>query len=418
MNKSKEISNRSKFAWNMVGSMSNALASFVLLTMVTRLNGSNDGGLFSLAFSTAQMLTSIGCFETRAIQVTDVKRKLEFKDYFTFRFMTSMVMMLCLVVYVIFAGKKGEAAAVMFFISLYKAIDCMSDSFQGLFQLEDRIDLSGQALGIRVILSTIVFGITLALAHNLLMSSIAMCVTELVFIAFFDYRLSKNYEVCKLEIRLDKWKSLFQQCLPLFIGSFMLSYMVNASRYAIDGSMSNEMQNYYGFLLMPAFVINLFSLFGFRPMLTPMANYWNEKNRKEFVKIVKIAMIWITILTIGAVIGAYLLGIWFLNIISGLDLSAYRMELVIVMLGGSMNAIITVCYYVLTVMRKQFLIMVGYGVGFCIALVVPRILVESYGLMGAVAAYGIPMAVTVICFMILIVYNMKRVDWDVENEQN
>lgn len=40
MNKSKEISNRSKFAWNMVGSMSNALASFVLLTMVTRLNGS------------------------------------------------------------------------------------------------------------------------------------------------------------------------------------------------------------------------------------------------------------------------------------------------------------------------------------------------------------------------------------------
>ena len=43
---------------------------------------------------------------------------------------------------------------------------------------------------------------------------------------------------------------------------------------------------------------------------------------------------------------------------------------------------------------------------------------ESYGLMGAVAAYGIPMAVTVICFMILIVYNMKRVDWNVENEQN
>ena len=106
MNKSKEISNRSKFAWNMVGSMSNALASFVLLTMVTRLNGSNDGGLFSLAFSTAQMLTSIGCFETRAIQVTDVKRKLEFKDYFTFRFMTSMVMMLCLVVCNL-CGEKG-----------------------------------------------------------------------------------------------------------------------------------------------------------------------------------------------------------------------------------------------------------------------------------------------------------------------
>lgn len=402
----------------MVGSMSNALASFVLLTMVTRLNGSNDGGLFSLAFSTAQMLTAIGCFETRAIQVTDVKRKLEFKDYFTFRFMTSMVMMLCLIVYVIFAGKKGEASAVMFFISLYKAIDCMSDSFQGLFQLEDRIDLSGQALGIRVILSTIVFGITLAMAHNLLLSSIAMCVAELVFIAFFDYRLSKNYEVCKLEVRLDKWKKLFQQCFPLFIGSFMLSYMINASRYAIDGSMSNEMQNYYGFLLMPAFVINLFSLFGFRPMLTPMANYWNEKNRKGFVKIVRNSLIWIGILTVGAVSGAYLLGIWFLNIISGLDLSDYRIELVIVMLGGSMNAIITVCYYVLTVSRKQFADSgrIWSGILYCTDRA--EMLVKSYGLTGAVAAYGIPMAATVICFMILIVYNMKRVDWTVGNEQD
>lgn len=416
MKKSEQVSSRNKFVWNMIGSMSNALASFILLTMVTRLNGSDDGGIFSLAFSTAQMLTSVGCFETRAIQVTDIKRKLEFKDYFTFRLMTSIIMLICLVVYIVFSGKKGEVAAIMIFICLYKAIDCMSDSFQGLFQQEDRIDLSGKALGIRVILSTIVFGITLALAHNLLFSSIAMCITELIFIRFFDYRLSKNYEICKLEIRIEKWKKLFIQCFPLFIGSFMLSYMVNASRYAIDANMSNKIQNYYGFLLMPAFVINLFSLFGFRPMLTPMANYWNEKNKKEFIKIVKNALIWIAILTVGAVVGAYILGIEILNIVSGLNLSEYRIELVIVMLGGSMNAIITVCYYVLTVMRKQMLILAGYGVGFCIALFAPEILVRKFGLTGAVVAYGIPMAVTVICFGIMILYNIKRADWIAENK--
>lgn len=414
MNKAKRNADVKKFGWNMIGSMSNALASFVLLTMVTRMNGSSDGGIFSLAFSTAQMLTSIGCFETRAIQVTDVKRKLEFKDYFTFRFASSIIMMLCLIVYIVFAKKSAEAA-VMFFICLYKAIDCMSDSFQGLFQLENRIDLSGMALGIRVILSTIFFGITLGLFHNLVFSAITMCVVELVFIFFFDYRLSKRYEKCKLEIRWEKWKELFRQSFPLFIGSFMLSYMVNASKYAIDANMSNEIQNYYGFLLMPAFVINLFSLFGFRPMLTPMANYWEQKNKKEFTKIITRSIAWILFLTVGAVIGAYLLGIWFLNLVSGLDLNAYRIELVIVMLGGSMNAIITVCYYVLTVMRKQMLILAGYGVGFLFALIVPSFFVRAYGLTGAVVSYVIPMTMTVVAFGIFITYNMKRANWTKDN---
>lgn len=411
MNRTAKNSSMKKFGWNMVGSMSNALASFVLLTMVTRINGSNDGGIFSLAFSTAQMLASVGCFETRAIQVTDVKKNLRFMDYFTFRFVTSIVMMLCLIVYVVAAGKNDEAA-VMFFICLYKAIDCMSDSFQGLFQLENRIDLSGMALGIRVILSTIFFGITLGLFHDLVFSSITMCVVELVFIFFFDYRLSKRYEKCKLTIRWDKWKELFKQCLPLFIGSFMLSYMVNASKYAIDANMSNEIQNYYGFLLMPAFVINLFSLFGFRPMLTPLANYWEQKKEKEFVGIIRNSMVWILILTVGAVVGAYLLGIWFLNLFSGLDLSQYRIELVIVMLGGSMNAIITVCYYILTVMRKQMLVLVGYGVGFVFALITPLILVRAYGLTGAVVSYVIPMFMTVVTFAVFIKFNMSKISWD------
>lgn len=61
---------------------------------------------FSLAFSTAQMLTSIGCFETRAIQVTDVKKNLEFKDYFTFRVATSLIMVLSLIIYITVSKKS------------------------------------------------------------------------------------------------------------------------------------------------------------------------------------------------------------------------------------------------------------------------------------------------------------------------
>ena len=93
--------------------------------------------------------------------------------------------------------------------------------------------------------------------------------------------------------------------------------------------------------------------------------------------------------------------------ISGLDLGAYRIEVVIVMLGGSMNAIITIFYYVLTVMRKQMLVLAGCAVGFVFALVVPFLFVRAYGLTGAVVSYVITMMTTVVVFGIFIMYNMK-----------
>lgn len=414
--KRQQVSEKKKFIWNMTGSMCNALSSFVLLTIVTRVNGSEDGGIFSLAFSTAQMLTSIGCFESRAIQATDVRKKLEFKDYLTFRILTTIVMMLGLCGYVGFSGKTGEKAAVLFFITLYKAIDCISDSFQGLFQLENRIDLSGMALGIRVALSTAVFGITLLVTHHLVVASIMMCVTEVIFMSFFDIRISYFYAKPGIRFKKEKLFELFKECFPLFVGSFMFSYMVNASRYAIDRYMSDTIQNYYGFLLMPAFVINLFSLFFFRPLLTPMAMAWEEKDRKKFSGIIKKSMIWIGILTVGAVVGAYLLGIFFLNLLSGLDLSPYRIELVIVMLGGSMNAVITVLYYVLAVMRKQKWILIGYSIGFCVAIILTPFLVKLFGITGAVVAYVIPMAITAITFLLKSWVTMYKMTWSKKNE--
>ena len=99
-----------KFIWNMVGSMSNALSSFLLLAIVTRINGSADGGIFSLAFSTAQFLTTIGCFETRAIQATDVKDRVAFKDYFSFRVMTCVLMMAGAFVYGMDGTERDESS--------------------------------------------------------------------------------------------------------------------------------------------------------------------------------------------------------------------------------------------------------------------------------------------------------------------
>ena len=73
-----------------------------------------------------------------------------------------------------------------------------------------------------------------------------------------------------------------------------------------------------------------------------------------------------------------------------------------------MNAFITVFYYVLTVMRKQLLVLAGYGIGFVSSLILAPLLVQRYGIHGASVSYGLPMMLTAIFFGVCIVIEMKK----------
>ena len=51
------------FIWNMFGSLCNAFSSMLLLIVVNRATTPYNGGIFSLGFATAQMMTTLGTLE-------------------------------------------------------------------------------------------------------------------------------------------------------------------------------------------------------------------------------------------------------------------------------------------------------------------------------------------------------------------
>lgn len=60
---SKNISSqKSAFAWNVIGSMCNAASSLIYLLAVTRINGPFDSGIFAIAFANAQLMLTIGIY--------------------------------------------------------------------------------------------------------------------------------------------------------------------------------------------------------------------------------------------------------------------------------------------------------------------------------------------------------------------
>ena len=57
--------------WNTLGSTLNAFTSLFYMIIITRINGINDAGIFTFAFSTATLFYMIGIYAGRVFQVTD-----------------------------------------------------------------------------------------------------------------------------------------------------------------------------------------------------------------------------------------------------------------------------------------------------------------------------------------------------------
>ena len=189
---------------------------------------------------------------------------------------------------------------------------------------------------------------------------------------------------------------------------FVMLYISNAPKYAINDYCTDIIQNKYSILFMPAFVINLFSQFILRPLLTTMARVWNENNIKRFEKDVIKMLKGIALLTLLGLIGAYLLGIPLLSLVYGVNLDGDRMVLMIVMCYGGLNAVNTFLYDMIAVTRQQKWLLVGYIVAALIVMPLSPILVRPYGMMGAITASCIAIGVLDVILSIVVINVIRK----------
>lgn len=389
----KTASQKEKYIWNMMGSLSNAFVSVFFAAIVNRLSGPEAGGIFAFAFSNAQLMLTIGTFEVRPLQSTDVLEKYTFIQYFSLRVMTCTLMMAVCMAYILAGGFTKTKAYTMCFLCFYKMTEGYEDVFAGMFQQYDRIDLAGKLLSLRILFCATVFFLALYVSGSLVLASLIMGIVSGVFILGYDVRLYRLMGGGRMKISLCGLCPLVRECLPLFISAFMMMYMNNAPKYAMEAIYSDEIQNIYHIIYMCAFVVNLFSLFVFRPMLIGLAREWGGKRVGAFVRTVGGVMVMIVILTILGMGGAYLCGIPALQAVYSVDLSGYRMELVLVMATGGVSAMATFMYYIVTVMRRQRYLLAGYTAAFLVSVLLSRRLVKAYAVAGAVLSCAVSFTV-------------------------
>ncbi|MEE3343276.1 MAG: oligosaccharide flippase family protein [Bacilli bacterium] len=405
-NNDKSIKSQSVI-WNIVASLLNAIISAYLLLIVTRFIGVKVGGIFVIASTLAYQMLTIGNYGMRNYQATDTLKKFSFSEYLSSRFITSILMIIASFIIIIYNGYTINKALIILFFILFKWVDAIEDVYHGFYQQNNRLDVACRAQSIRYIVSLIFFTVVIIITKDLLISCITSFVFSFIFFVWINKYIKKRFSF-KKKTKHKNVLQLLYECFPLFISSYLYLYICNSPKYSIDKVLSDSFQTYFGIIFMPVFVINLISTLIYRPLLTGLAETWNSGKYKEMIKSIVKQISIIGVITVMAVGFAYFFGTQVLGLIYGVDISKYKLHLSLLMIGGGLNAIVGYLLSIVTIVRAQKLVIFGYGVVAGISVLISKMLVVKYKLLGAAILYDVLILLLGVYFIVLVIIFYKK----------
>ena len=406
----------------MIAGLINASEAVVLLAVVSRTNGIYDAGVLTIAFAVGNLMTSIGKFGMRNYQVTDVNEQFSFDTYFSSRIITVGLMILTVLFYVIygyfFKQYTLSKMCVIFLICMVYSLEAIEDVFAGWYQKRGRLDIGGKIFSVRWSIALVVFIVALLYTHSLLWATLFLLLSSFICCAILlRYTFSYVYKE-RIHMNYVGVGPLLLRCAPLFFTSFMQFYLINASKYAIDNYLTEEIQACYGFVSMPVFVIGLLNSFFYQPILVQIAVEWREHDYEGVTKRVSRQFVVIFFITLICLMGAYVLGIPVLSTLYSTDLHEYKTELLILLLGGGFLAVVGFFSVVLTTMRKQKWVLVGYTMVTVLTFCLTGKVVQVYGVLGAAGIYTFMIAILSIFLGVVVgAYLLDRLKYGTESDK-
>ena len=146
--------------------------------------------------------------------------------------------------------------------------------------------------------------------------------------------------------------------------------------------MDETTQAYFGFLMMPAFVTLMLSGFIYHPMVRNFGVLWGQRDVTKIRRLVgKVGMIIVGFTSVVVGMGMWI-GLEILSWLYGVDLTTFRMEFFILLVGGGVYALLSFLIVPLTSIRAQKHIAVGFFVIAVFALIFGKNITLNYGMQG------------------------------------
>jgi len=375
------------YIWNSIGSFLQSAISPILLIIITRLNGVGDSGLFSFAMSLSVVFWAISLWGGRTYQVSDVKKEFSSGDYIVVRFISSLIVAVFSISFCILSGYDLIKTELIMVLVSFKILESIADSMYGVLQIHNKLYIVGISLTIKSVFGFIIFAIVDILTKNIVYGALSIFLVNIVVVIFYDIPWMKHVESVGLTKKnIMQAGKIMKKTAEVFVVVFSTMFSLNIPRYFLDKYHYDQI-GYFGIMAMPITLLTLFISFVLQPNVVNLSELLKKKKIKEFTKIVsKIDFITFT-LGILFVISSYLIGVWVLNTVFGIDINNFRIDLTIMVIGAVANAFVSIYVNLLIILRRfkgQFYTLLVTNI---LAAVLSVYLIDRLAMLGSVLVF-------------------------------
>ena len=375
------------YIWNSIGSFLQSAISPILLIVITRLNGVGDSGLFSFAMSLSVVFWAISLWGGRTYQVSDVKKEFSSGDYIVVRFISSLIVAVFSISFCILSGYDLIKTELIMVLVSFKILESIADSMYGVLQIHNKLYIVGISLTIKSVFGFIIFAIVDILTKNIVYGALSIFLVNIVVVIFYDIPWMKHVESVGLTKKnIMQAGKIMKKTAEVFVVVFLTMFSLNIPRYFLDKYHYDQI-GYFGIMAMPITLLTLFISFVLQPNVVNLSELLKKKKIKEFTKIVsKIDLITFT-LGILFVVSSYLIGVWALNTVFGIDINNFRIDLTIMVIGAVANAFVSIYVNLLIILRRfkgQFYTLLVTNI---LAVILSIYLIDRLAMLGSVLVF-------------------------------
>jgi O-antigen/teichoic acid export membrane protein len=229
------------FTWSLSGNMVYSLCQWSFVVVLAKLGTPEDVGGYALGLAITSPLLIFANFQGRNLVACDVGDEYSFSEYFSFR-VTSLALALMVLLGVIFFNPGwGPTASVIFLVGLGQAFDWVSETYFGLMQKRDRLDLVAQSLMLKGPLCLLLLTAVMYFTRNLVWAVASLALGRGLILWWFD---SRKGSILAGPVRMA-WNYVTQMrllklALPLGLISGLVAFNFNIPRYFIQADLSRR----------------------------------------------------------------------------------------------------------------------------------------------------------------------------------
>ena len=397
------------YIWNSIGSFLQSAISPILLIVITRLNGVGDSGLFSFAMSLSVVFWAISLWGGRTYQVSDVKKEFSSGDYIVVRFISSLIVAVFSISFCVLSGYDLIKTELIMVLVSFKILESIADSMYGVLQIHNKLYIVGISLTMKSVFGFMLFTLVDILTKNIIYGALSIFLVNIAVVIFYDIPWMKHVESVGLTKKnIMQAGKIMKKTAEVFVVVFLTMFSLNIPRYFLDKYHYDQI-GYFGIMAMPITLLTLFISFVLQPNVVNLSELLKKKKIKEFTKIVsKIDFITFT-LGILFVVSSYLIGVWVLNTVFGIDINNFRIDLTIMVIGAVANAFVSIYVNLLIILRRfkgQFYTLLVTNI---LAVILSIYLIDRLAMLGSVLVFMIISFLQAIILLFIYKRSLKNV---------